>query len=134
MRKSIGNAQVWRGKATLKTRLVTLSPPKIMKHPVVGKRMTFINNRKTSVRVYWLNFQKKWTLYRTLAPNQSYTQHTYVGHVWKVVRASNGSVIWSGKASAGPAVQRVRFVQRIEQEINETEAEEQEVEDIEGDL
>ena len=47
--------------------------------------ITFVNACSTlTVDVFWVNFSCQEVFYNTLAPNESYTQQTYVTHPWRI--------------------------------------------------
>ena len=56
--------------------------------------VTFVNARLAPVEVYWISFEGKALLYKTLSSGQRYTQHTFTGHVWMVM-AANGKCLSS---------------------------------------
>jgi WD40 repeat protein len=45
---------------------------------------TFVNNRESYVRIYWLDYKGERNLFATLGPGQSYTPGTYLSHPWLV--------------------------------------------------
>ncbi|MBE65628.1 MAG: hypothetical protein CMQ30_03025, partial [Gammaproteobacteria bacterium] len=53
----------------------------------------FVNKTSTNLKVYWIDYSGKETLYRTLKINESYTQLTNTTHAWSVHDA-DGSVIF----------------------------------------
>lgn len=71
-------------------------------------RLTFENKTSAPVKLLWIDWEGKTKEYRTLPPNESCEQHTFVGHVWQAVSVdgrvlhtveatANGSVIIDGK-------------------------------------
>lgn len=46
--------------------------------------VTFINTLDSAASVYWIDFDGRRALYRTLPPGESYRQQTYVHHPWVV--------------------------------------------------
>jgi VHL beta domain len=46
--------------------------------------MEVINNRKSSVKVYWINYQGENQHYFDLSPGKQRTQKTFVGHPWLI--------------------------------------------------
>jgi VHL beta domain/CHAT domain len=46
--------------------------------------MQVINNRKSSVKVYWINYQGENQHYFDLSPGKQRTQKTFVGHPWLI--------------------------------------------------
>ncbi|GAA2969852.1 VHL beta domain-containing protein [Actinokineospora diospyrosa] len=51
--------------------------------------LTFINHATTPLNIYWLTFEGDEKLYQTLAPQATYDQPTYVGHIW-IARTPDG--------------------------------------------
>jgi hypothetical protein len=49
--------------------------------------ITWLNSTRSPATVYWLTYGGARDLYDTLAPGQSYSQQTYVGHRWLVVES-----------------------------------------------
>ena len=47
--------------------------------------ITWLNSTKSTATIYWLTYSGARDRYDTLAPGQSYSQPTYVGHRWLVV-------------------------------------------------
>ena len=47
--------------------------------------ISWLNSTKSPAKIYWLTYSGARDLYDTLAPGQSYSQQTYVGHRWLVV-------------------------------------------------
>jgi hypothetical protein len=47
--------------------------------------ITWLNSTKSTATIYWLTYSGGRDRYDTLAPGQSYSQQTYVGHRWLVV-------------------------------------------------
>jgi von Hippel-Lindau disease tumor suppressor protein len=60
--------------------------------------LNFMNKMKTSVHIIWIDYQGAPKLYRTLAPNQNFTQSTYVSHPWLITSAA-GSCLGAFVAS-----------------------------------
>ena len=49
--------------------------------------ISWLNSTKSPAKIYWLTYSGARDLYDTLAPGQSYSQPTYVGHRWLVVES-----------------------------------------------
>jgi TIR domain/VHL beta domain len=49
--------------------------------------ISWLNSTKSPAKIYWLTYGGARDLYDTLAPGQSYSQQTYVGHRWLVVES-----------------------------------------------
>jgi hypothetical protein len=49
--------------------------------------ITWLNSTKSPATIYWLTYSGARDRYDTLAPGQSYSQPTYVGHRWIVVES-----------------------------------------------
>jgi len=85
-----------------------------------AQTISFRNSlRTTTVRVYWVNFQGKLTLYRTLKPGQAYTQHSFITHKW-IVKSTTGQTLWRGAVLPTPrsvnlkaAVRKVVVVRKV---------------------
>ncbi|KAG6867745.1 hypothetical protein C0993_011699 [Termitomyces sp. T159_Od127] len=48
-------------------------------------KITFVNLRQTKVTILWVDFDGKRKFYRSLDPGSSYSQPTFVDHIWEVV-------------------------------------------------
>ncbi|MBN2376836.1 MAG: prolyl oligopeptidase family serine peptidase [Sedimentisphaerales bacterium] len=46
--------------------------------------ITFINQTKSDIQIYWINTEKQRQHYKLLNPGQKHRQHTFTGHVWLV--------------------------------------------------
>ncbi|BAZ36602.1 hypothetical protein NIES4101_25210 (plasmid) [Calothrix sp. NIES-4101] len=55
----------------------------------VSTEITFINQRRQSVKTYWLDYSGKRKFYATIAPGDRVVQQTYVTHPWVVTDTSN---------------------------------------------
>jgi len=75
----------------------------------VATTMRFTNSLRFGIKVFWINFSGKETLYRTLRPGQTYVQHTYIGHKWVVRAAAGNRLLWRGAGSRA----QVRFNLRM---------------------
>lgn len=51
--------------------------------------LRFVNHTSHDANIDWVTFEGNRQLYRTLRPNESYSQQTYVGHVWVVTHPNN---------------------------------------------
>lgn len=49
--------------------------------------ITWLNSTKSPATIYWLTYSGARDVYDKLAPGQSYSQQTYVGHRWLVVES-----------------------------------------------
>ena len=50
----------------------------------VATSITFVNQTRRPVRVYWINYKGDRQFYAEVAPGRSYDQQTYVTHPWVV--------------------------------------------------
>ncbi|MCZ7421380.1 MULTISPECIES: hypothetical protein [unclassified Micromonospora] len=67
----------------------------------------FVNLRSRSVIVYWLDHRGHRRQYAVLHPDESYRQHTYVGHPWVVTdRRGRALVCFEPTRTSGRAVIR----------------------------
>jgi len=55
--------------------------------------VSFINSTTAAVDIYWIDYNCQEKFAKTLAAGASYTQQTYLGHVWRVKKQSNTAVI-----------------------------------------
>lgn len=55
--------------------------------------VSFINSTTAAVDIYWIDYNCQEKFFKTLAAGASYTQQTYLGHVWRVKKQSNTAVI-----------------------------------------
>jgi VHL beta domain len=46
--------------------------------------LNFLNKTKTSINIIWIDYEGLRKPYKTLAPNQAFTQSTYVSHPWLI--------------------------------------------------
>ena len=62
-----------------------------LKSPSSNKvvQLRFMNNSADPVRVFWIDYDGKRTLYHALNPSQIVSQTTFAGHIW-LVAGSNG--------------------------------------------
>ena len=60
---------------------------------VAPARIVFTNVGSASVVASWMDFGGAEVIYATIAPGESVTQDTYVGHVWRFRRGPGGPVI-----------------------------------------
>lgn len=58
---------------------------------VVEASLNFINRSGETLKVYWLDFSGRRVLYKTLKPQQGYTQLTYLTHPWLITDASDNA-------------------------------------------
>ena len=82
--------------------------------------ITFINQTKKSVYIYWLDTGGKRRRYATLQPEESHEQHTYAGHAWLatdsdgerlsvfVATEDPADAVIDGKAANPPDARRTR--------------------------
>ena len=54
----------------------------------VETHVTFQNETESPVKLLWIDREGNPQEYRTLGPAESYTQHTFVGHVWQATTTS----------------------------------------------
>lgn len=54
---------------------------------------TFVNNRSTAVRIYWVNAACQEVLYATLQPGQSYVQANFENYIWNVRDVGTNQVL-----------------------------------------
>jgi VHL beta domain len=52
-------------------------------------QITFRNSTAGNVKLYWLDYNGKRQLYKTLTPGESYIQSTYIGHPWLAANATD---------------------------------------------
>lgn len=50
--------------------------------------LNFLNKTKANINIIWIDYQGAPKLYRTLLPNQNFTQSTYVSHPWLITSAA----------------------------------------------
>jgi TIR domain/VHL beta domain len=62
--------------------------------------ISWLNSTKSTAKIYWLTYSGARDLYDTLAPGQSYSQQTYVGHRWLVVESGACSAMTVMKPGA----------------------------------
>jgi hypothetical protein len=55
--------------------------------------VSFANNTTGAVDIYWVDYNCQERFYKTLAAGAAYTQQTYLTHVWRVKKQSNGAVL-----------------------------------------
>jgi len=55
-------------------------------HQVIS--LNFLNKTKASINIIWIDYDGLRKPYKTLAPNQSFTQSTYVSHPWLITDPS----------------------------------------------
>lgn len=55
-------------------------------------KVTFINNRSTPIKTYWVNYNHNAVHYYTLAPNAQYTQYTFGTHPWIVTDENDNAL------------------------------------------
>ena len=70
-------------------------------------RITFVNQTRDAVEVYWINFQDQKQRYARLAPGESYEQPTYVSHRWVVLDAGSQEELARTVGTAEPTTLRV---------------------------
>lgn len=56
--------------------------------------LRFVNPTGGTVKVYWLGYDGKPVLYKTLAPGKSYIQGTFVSHAWEMLSSSGACVAY----------------------------------------
>jgi len=61
--------------------------------------ITFVNAMDADIEVAWINLEGGRIAYQTIAPGQRWSQNTYVGHAWMVLR--NGQPICGYVTEAG---------------------------------
>jgi von Hippel-Lindau disease tumor supressor len=59
----------------------------------IATRVEFVNTSDAQRRTYWIDYDGKRVLYRTLAPGESYTQQTYATHPWVMTDAQEQCVV-----------------------------------------
>lgn len=67
-------------------------------HSSESTYIEFVNERSSSAIIFWVNFDGNRQYYRTLNPGESYSQQTYVGHVWVIM---NGDSSCNAVVTAG---------------------------------
>ncbi|WP_392482944.1 hypothetical protein [Nostoc sp. C110] len=55
----------------------------------IATEITFVNQRSTPVRLYWLDYSGQRKFYALIAPNKRITQSTYVTHPWVITGTKN---------------------------------------------
>lgn len=76
-----------------------------------GSRATsvrFINATSQPVHVYWIDYQGREQLYRTLTPGEGYDQPTFVTHPWVVKEGPGGALLATVVGEERPQVANVR--------------------------
>ena len=66
----------------------------------VETKITFVNHSRTPILTYWIDYQGAEVFYHEIAPNDSFTEQTYVTHPWRVKRKRNGAMVKTVVASA----------------------------------
>lgn len=69
--------------------------------------VSFVNERRETVIVHWLDYDGHRRRYAALGPGQSYRQHTYVGHPW-VVTDTDGRALACFQPTSTTATARIR--------------------------
>ncbi|KAK1674244.1 Alpha/Beta hydrolase protein [Colletotrichum godetiae] len=81
------NLSEWEGTLNLpKTPFLSKEHPSV--HSNHSVRITFVNNSKADLKIYWIDWQGNPVLYGGVGSGLSSTQRTYAGHVWKFVDES----------------------------------------------
>jgi hypothetical protein len=55
--------------------------------------LTYTNSHDVDVIVYWIDFAGREIEYNRLAPGDSYTQQTYLGHIWRIRNLDDASLL-----------------------------------------
>lgn len=64
------------------------------RYSTTSSQITFTNNSvSTSLAIYWIDLDGNERYYTTLQPRASYTQDTYIGHIWNVRNSSNSNLL-----------------------------------------
>lgn len=84
-------------------------------------QITFVNNSKRPVIIYWMNYQCQEVKYNTVQPGESYTQISYLNHPWRIRDAQTGSI--RKEFIANSLAQRVNIEDQIVNILNEKERE-----------
>lgn len=58
---------------------------------LVEASLNFINRSGQTLKVYWLDSSGKRVLYKTLKPQQGYTQLTFLTHPWLITDADDNA-------------------------------------------
>lgn len=62
----------------------------------VASEIVFVNKTARAISTYWYNFGCDEIFYQTVQPSSSYTQQTWVGHIWVVRDTASGKVLRDG--------------------------------------
>jgi dipeptidyl-peptidase-4 len=67
--------------------------------------ITFVNDTKDTVELFWLNADGERTSYGKLKPAQQYTQNTYAGHLWMAAKLDSTPIaVYQAKDKKSKAV------------------------------
>ncbi|KAM0346125.1 hypothetical protein ACHAPU_005895 [Fusarium lateritium] len=77
----------WDGQLTKSNPLLQKEVPS--SHNTSQVTVNFVNRTGKTLRVYWINWDGKPVFYRTIHHGETKQQVTYVGHVWRLVDASD---------------------------------------------
>ena len=82
-----------------------LSRPRSSRRTGEETSITFINNTKKDIEIYWIDSERQRKHYATVAAGDQHRQHTFAGHVW-LVTAKDGTALVSFMAEeeAGDAI------------------------------
>lgn len=73
--------------------LATRAHAQVSPSSVAPARIVFTNLGSATIVAVWMDFAGAEVIYSSIAPGQSVTQDTFVGHIWRFRRGPGGPIV-----------------------------------------